>query len=119
MELIKISEQMNSLISDLGKLRMSLKTLGAQKAKAISNYERTIAKTIIQLKNGVKFHLDGNEIVNPPTTTTEKLAKGICWQEKLECEEAETLYKSLIVNIEVIKTQLNAYQSILRYLESN
>jgi len=119
MELINIANQMQDLINDLSKLRLSLRVFGAQKAEAISNYERSIAKTIIQLKNGVKFDLDGEEIINPPTTITDKIARGICWQEKLKAEETETTYKSLIVNIEVIKSQLNALQSINRNLESN
>ena len=119
MELIKLSEQMKSLIDDLSALRKGLKVFGLQKSESIANYERSIARTIIQLKNGVKFDLDGQEIQNPPTTITEKIAKGICWQEKLKAEESEMLYKSLITNIEVIKAQLNALQSINRNLESN
>jgi hypothetical protein len=119
MELIKIAEQMKALIDDLSKLRLSLKVFGGQKSEAIANYERSIARTIIQLKNGIKFDLDGQEIQNPPTTITEKIAKGICWQEKLKAEETEMMYKSLITNIEVIKSQLNALQSINRNLESN
>lgn len=119
MELIKISEQMTSLINDLSKLRLSLRVFGEQKAAAISNYERIMARTIIQLKNGIEFDLDGNKIKSPPTTIMEKIARGICWKEKLKTEESEMLYKSLIINIEVIKAQLNALQSINRNLDSN
>jgi hypothetical protein len=119
MELIKLSEQMQVLIKDLGSLRRMLRQSGISKAEALAEYDKSIAKTIIQLKNGVKFTLEGQEIVNPPTTITEKIAKGICWHEKLKADEKETLYKSLIANIEVIKAQLNALQSINRNLDSN
>ena len=119
MELINIANQMQDLIQKLAKLRLLLRQLGQQKAQSIADYERTIALVIIKLKNGVKFDLDGEEIINPPTTITDKIARGICWEEKLKADEAETNYKSLIVNIEVIKAQLNALQSINRNLESN
>lgn len=110
---------MKSLIDELDKLRPYLRTRGDEKSEAIAKYDKTIAVTLIKLKNGVKFTLDDEEIQNPPTTITDKIAKGICWEEKLKAEEAEMKYKSLITNIEVIKAQLNALQSINRNLESN
>lgn len=119
MELIKIAEQMQDLIKDLGSLRRMLRQSGIEKAKYLAEYDKSIAKTIIQLKNGIEFDLEGNKVTNPPTTITEKIAKGICWHEKLMADEKETLYKSLIANIDVIKAQLNALQSINRNLESN
>ena len=119
MELINIANQMQKLIDDLSKLRLSLRLFGEKKAQAISDYERSIARTMIRLKNGIEFDLDGDKVINPPTTITEKIARGLCWKEKLQAEETEITYKSLIVNIEVIKSQLNALQSINRNLDSN
>ena len=119
MDLISISNKMQTLINDLSSLRVGLKVFARKKAESIAEYEKQLASTIICLKNGIEYDLDGNKIVNPPTTTTEKIAKGICWQSKLKAEESEAMYKSLIVNIETIKAQLNAYQTIIKYMEEN
>ena len=110
---------MQSLINDLGKLRFGLSKLAKERAETISHYEMTIAHTIISLKNGVEYELNGQKISNPPVTIMDKIARGICWKEKLKADEAETMYKSLIVNIEVIKAQLNGYQTIIKYLDEN
>lgn len=110
---------MEGLINDLGSLRMSLKVYAKAKAENIAEYEKSVAKTMICLKNGIEYELDGNKVINPPTTTTEKIARGICWQEKLKAEESESIYKSLIINIETIKAQLNGYQTIIKYMDEN
>ena len=55
-------------------------------------------------------------IKNPPTTIIEKVAKGICWKECLEKDLAETQYKVNLEKADIIKAQLNGYQSINRYL---
>jgi hypothetical protein len=119
MDLIKITEKMQSLITDLGSLRMSLRVFAKKKAESIAEYEKNVAKTIICLKNGIEYELDGHKVSNPPTTTAEKIARGICWKEKLIAEESEAMYKSLIINIETIKAQLNGYQTILKYIDEN
>jgi|GEM_PF-1549600 len=119
MELTKITDKMQGLINDLGSLRMSLKIYAKSKAQSIAEYEKVVAKTIICLRNGIEYELEGQKVCSPPTTTAEKIARGICWQEKLKADEAEGIYKSLVVNIETIKAQLNGYQTILKYLEDN
>lgn len=119
MELIKLAEKMQALITDLSSLRTGLRVYAKTKAESISTYEKNVALTIIKLRNGIELELDGEKIVNPPTTITEKIARGICYMEKLKAEESEAMYKALIVNIETIKAQLNGYQSIIRYLEEN
>lgn len=116
-EVLNVADKMLSLINDLGALRMALKTHAIAKAESIAKYEKKVALTIISLKNGIEFELEGQKVSNPQTTITEKIARGICWYEKLKAEESEAIYKSLIVNIETIKAQLNGYQSINRYLE--
>ena len=119
MELIKITTKMEQLINDLGSLRMSLKIFAKKKAESVAEYERNVAKTIICLKNGIEYELDGHKVSKPPTTTAEKIARGICWKEKLSAEESEAMYKSLVINIETIKAQLNGYQTILKYIDEN
>jgi len=47
----------------------------------------------------------------------EKIAKGICYQEKLNMELAEAQYKNAIVGMSAIQAELNGFQSIYRHLE--
>ena len=98
-------------------MRAEIKNRAKARAETISNYERQISVTIIKLKNGVRFEVDGEEIQNPPVTIIEKIAKGICYESKLDMELAEGEYKSLITNIETVKAELNGLQSINRHLE--
>ena len=116
-DLIEIKTKILKATDLLAKMRVEIKARAERKAKAISNYDKALAVTIIGLKNGKKMILDGEEIEKPPTTILEKIAKGICYKEKLELEEAEALYKSLISNIDSLKAELNGYQSINRHLD--
>jgi len=110
---------MQELINDLAKLRYGLSKLSREKAENLAIYERQVAYTMISLKNGIEFELLDQKVINPQTTIIEKIARGICWNEKLKADESELMYKSLVVNIEVIKAQLNGYQTIIKYLDEN
>jgi len=117
MEIIQIAEKIQDKIKLLEKARLILRKRAESKAEAVALYEKNLAKIIIQLKNSVAFTVDSQTIVNPPASVLEKIARGICFDEKLKLETAEALYKSIIVNIEAIKAELNGYQSIFRYLD--
>lgn len=119
MEIIKIAEEIQSKISGLAKCRNELKAKGDAKAKAIADYDRALAIRIIQLKNGKEFEMgDGEKITTPPVTLIEKIAKGLCFQERLNLEIAENDYKSLITFIDCLQTEINALQSLNRYLDN-
>ena len=60
--------------------------------------------------------IEGEVIKDPPATALEKIAKGICYKEKLEMDKADAEYKSLITYIDIVESQLNGWQSINRYL---
>ena len=117
MELVKIAEEIQKKIRLLAAGRKILKVRAYAKAEAIANYEKAIAKTLIQLKNKVPFEIDGNEIVNPPATYTMNIAKGVCFQEKIAYELEEAKYKNAIEGMRAIQAELNGYQSIFRYLD--
>ena len=72
---------------------------------------------LIQLKNGKEFEFEGEKIKSPPASIMEKIAKGICFQEKLNMELAEAQYKNAIVGMSAIQAELNGYQSIYKHLE--
>jgi len=117
MEIIQISNEIQKKIKEIDSIRASIKDRGLEKARTISDYERAISIVIIKLKNGVEFTLDGETVVNPQTTIIEKLARGICHKEKLAMEEAESLYKSAVCNMQAVLAQLNALQSLFSKLD--
>lgn len=117
MEIMDISKKIQDKIGLLEDMRLRIKERAERKATAISNYDKALAITIIKLKNGKHMELDNNIIEKPPTTIIDKIAKGVCYKEKLEMEEADALYKCVISNINSVLAELNAYQSIFRHLE--
>lgn len=119
MDLMTIAEQIKDKIKLLEQMRNVIKQRGESKAVAISDYEKKLAVVIIQLKNGKIFEVD-NEVISGeslPANLLEKIAKGICWKEKLDMETADASYKSAITNIETVQAELNALQSLNRHLE--
>lgn len=117
MDVIKVKDAIENLIDQLQKAKLQLKLRSKRKAETIAEYDKVLAVTIIKLKNGVDFKLEDVETTNLPATIIEKVAKGICWKERLAMEEADAEYKSLITYIEVTQAQLTGFQSINRYLE--
>jgi len=106
MEIIEIAKKIEEKIKLLEKGRQTLAIKAKEKAEAIAEYDKKMAKTIIQMKNE-----------GMPITLIERIAKGICWKEKLAKELAEAEYKNATVKMEAIMAELNGYQSINRYLE--
>jgi len=119
MEVLEIAKQIKKLINLIDVLKSNIKDRGIEKAVASADYEKVIALTIIKLRNGKEFEFKGEIISDPPVTIIEKIAKGICYKEKLELEKAEAMYKSLITNLQATEAQLNAYQSLNKYLDNS
>ena len=117
MEAIDVAKKIESKISMIQKMRGQLAERAEKKSIAIANYDKNIALTIIKLRNGIEMIFENEIIKDPPATIMEKIAKGICWQEKLELEITESSYKSLITNIECVQAELNGLQSINKYLD--
>lgn len=116
METVKLSQLIEDKIKLLEAGRKELKTRAERKAETIAEYDRRMAITMIELKNGVEVMWEGQKIQNPPATIIEKIAKGLCWQSKLEMEKAEAFYKNAIVGLHTITAELNGLQSVNRYL---
>ena len=116
-DIINISEQMMAKIKEINIMRAEIKQRGEDKARTAGEYDKALALVLIGLKNGKRYTLDDSVIENPPASITEKIAKGICWREKIEMDKAEANYKSITSNLEAVKSQLNALQSINRNLE--
>lgn len=117
MDLIKVSDRIEAKIKELDKFKAVIKERTDRKAEANANYDRRLAITMISLRNGLIKEFEGLPTTDIPATLIEKVAKGICFNERLELEKAEAEYKSLITNIDTTCAQLNGWQSINRYLQ--
>ena len=108
MDLMKVKDCIEKIISEIGHCRREIETKGNARANAISNYDKQLKIAIVVLKDEGKF----------PATLIEKIAKGVCSDHRLTLELAEVGYKSCLSNLEALKAQLNGYQSIYRHLDS-
>lgn len=118
MELIKVKDCIEKLISEIGHCRRDIESKGNARAKKISDYDRKMAITLATLREGENYTIGNKQYQTPPVSIMEKIAKGICAEERREMEVAESGYKAVISNLEALKAQLNGYQSIFRHLES-
>jgi hypothetical protein len=118
MDIISVQEEITRKIQLLEIGRKLVRERAVKKAEAIANYEKVVALTIMQLKMGRTFELDGVTVGGQMAANLlEKLAKGICWQERLETERADGEYKAAVVGIESVISELNGWQSIFRRLD--
>ena len=118
MEITKIAEQIQIKIRDIDKIRAEIKQRGQDKAQTASNYDKAIALVLIGLENGLEYVLDNEKVKDPPKSIMDKVARGLCWKEKLAMDQAEANYKSIISNLEAVKAQLNALQSLNKHLDN-
>jgi hypothetical protein len=117
MELTQVAITIENLIKEIGKCRREIEAKGKARAKAILEYDKAIAICMATLRNDEIYMLAGNKYPRPPVSLVEKLAKGICAQQRYNLEIAESGYKACISNLEALKAQLNGYQSIYRHLD--
>jgi len=114
MELINIGEVIYNKVKELEKLREELSNIN--KAAAITEYEKTLATRIMMLSNSKAYMWQGKQYTKPAATLTEKIAKGMIAEETgYKKELAESEYKSKIVQIESLKAEINALQSVNKY----
>jgi hypothetical protein len=118
MEIQKVASEIELKIRTLEKGRGLLQQFAENKAATAAAYDKEIAFTIIRLKNGTEMELSGQKVVDPPASYTEKIAKGICWNAKLQLEKAEAEYKIAIEKLKCIQAELSGYQSIYKFMEN-
>jgi hypothetical protein len=117
MGILNIANEIENKIKLLENMRVEIRNRAEKKAETLANYDKVISVTIIKLKNGEAFEFEGHTVKDPVNTIIDKIARGICWKEKQEMELSEALYKALITNIDCVSVQINALQSINRYLD--
>jgi len=118
MEGTKVANAIQNCIDAISKQRRKLESQAAKTAEAISAYDKRLAIVLIELKNGKKLELEGQIIENPPVGTAKEIAKGLCWRERLNKEQAEAMWKAVNNNLNALLAELNGYQSINKHLDS-
>lgn len=114
---ITLRQKIEAKIEQLEKERLRLFNAARHKAKTIGEYDKQLALTMLKLKAGMIKDFEGVAIEGVSATTVEKIARGICWQEAINKEEGESLYKSLVSNIDAIRAELNGLQSVNKFFE--
>ncbi len=117
MDLIKVRDCIEGLIKDIGDTRREIEAKGETKARAISDYDRSMAITLAVLRDSESYVLGDKRYKAPPVTIMEKIAKGICSEEAYKREVAESGYKACISNLNALLAQINAFQSIYRHMD--
>ncbi len=117
-DIIAVQQEIDKYIRTIEKHCAKLESRAKEKALAVAEYDKKLAITIMELRLGVAKELDGVAIKDPPVTIIEKIAKGLCWQDKLCLDKAETQYKLTITKINAAEACLNGEQSIYRHLEN-
>lgn len=107
MELLQIAKEIKKRIDMLAEGRKLIKMRAENKANAIANYDKALAKKILLLKES-----------GMAVTIIDKVARGECWQEKLDMELADGLYRSAVSGMDSISCELNGLQSLFRHLDN-
>jgi hypothetical protein len=115
-EVLVVAKMIKEKISELEIERSYIRAMSEDKAKAISNHDRSIAIAVAKMRNGVPLSLDGEPIEKMPANLIPYVAKGLCWETCYQMELAENVYRGHLSNIEAIKAELNGLQSINRNL---
>lgn len=105
------------MIAEIGKCRKQIEEKGKVRAAAIKNYDMRLAIAIATIRDQTHYKLAEKQYERPPATVTEKIAKGMVALDREQMELAESGYKAVISNLEALKAQLNAMQSIYRHME--
>ena len=118
-DLLKIAKEIQARIGEISDIRSVVRERGQFKANAKIVYEKKLAVVMVSLKQGATFYIDQVKVEggNVPVSNIRDIARGICYQERLDMEVTEADYKSAIVNISAVESQLNAWQSLLRYID--
>jgi DNA integrity scanning protein DisA with diadenylate cyclase activity len=116
-DIISISERIDKKIAELGEYAKRIRPLIDDISNAEEEFEKKYAKTLMLLKNGIEFELDGVKIINPPAASVKEIARGICFKEKVNVDKTELLFRGLMKTIDILTTQMDGLRSQNKYLE--
>ena len=117
-DVIKVAREIENCIQRLNKGEDALKEAASARAVALAEYDGELGVTLIKLRNGVPMTCRGESIRDPPASTSDKIAKGVCEDAKMKLELAEAHYKVVISKLDGIKSKLVGWQSIYKRLDN-
>ena len=118
LDVIGVARKIQEKIELMERERPKLESLAMAKAQAMSDYEKALAITILKLQNGSIIEFEGEKVGEVKATNVGTIAKGICYQESLAADFAESAYKTHHKKLECVQAELCGYQSIFRHLET-
>jgi len=117
MSVLGTKDLIEEIVIAIGKERAKLAGLGDEKARAEAAYKRELAKYAMRLLSGETVPLDDKDVACKTQTNLKMFAEALAWEEMFDKLKAENAYKSCIVNLECLRANLNANQSIYRHLD--
>jgi hypothetical protein len=100
--ILQISQQINDKIKELETLKEQLKFTAIKEAE----YSLALAKVMLRLKSE-----------GMPITLIKEVGKGECWKEQMEKDTEKASYDITKEKVDIVKAQLNGYQTIHKHLE--
>lgn len=116
-DVIGIAAQINAKIGQLDKYRAEIPPAYEEMARTDAEYDKAMGIAIAKLSLGEGLIIDGKQVKQPAMATIKEYAKAYCADQKANMMIAESRYKSLMKQIDVLVAQLTGLQSIFRHLE--
>lgn len=117
-DVIRVARKIEECIQRLGSSENVIRDAAAARSVAVAEYDRDLGLTLVKLRNGATMDCDGEAIKDPPASTSEKIAKAICWESRLALEQADAHYKVSMSKLDGIKAQLMGWQSVNKRLDN-
>ena len=127
LEVKPVANTINKMIAAIAEERAKLDNLGKNKARTEAEYQLAITTTMARLKSGEVFKRKVTQPDGPDTevdigckaeTNLKQTALGLCEDALYRRIVAESAYKNCVVNLDCLKAQMNAKQSIFRWLDN-
>lgn len=117
-DVLSVGKMIDSMITDIGTERRRLDDLAKHKARTKANWKKTRTTTMVSLRAGMVYNIDDVEVGCKSETNLKSTAEGVVSELEYDMDVAESAYKNCIVNLDCLKAQLNAKQSIYRHLDN-
>ena len=117
MDLITIRNKIEENLKLLRATSRELKIRSQDKANAKGEYEKQLAIAMLRLRQGEPEFIESISAEWQSVSGLERIAKGLCYKESIALDLAESAYKNAVIGIQTVQVEINALQSILRYLE--
>lgn len=117
MDIVTLAHQIDEVSREIQRLSSLLDTLGQEAARAEAEYDKAVAIALVKLKNGVEMNVFGLKVQGPPAATAEKIAKGICYEQRLQATLADNGLKACQMKLRAAMAVLSGRQSKNKYLE--